>query len=140
MVDAWLKILREREVSEAVQTHPISLADEPKNQPDPLIPYEDADQIDSRPSILVEDATVHDSRPPILAEDDRLQFLLQTIHSQAPMTVADVNIARNDGIRANVQHEPLHEGTARTRNKELADVCQFNLYLAQWYVSHVARG
>jgi hypothetical protein len=32
------------------------------------------------------------------------------------------------------------EGAARTMNKELADVCNFNLYLAQWYVSHVARG
>jgi hypothetical protein len=137
LVDAWLKILQDRELGEAVQTHPTSLAAEPQIQPDPVIPFENAHQTDSRPSRLAaepqnqpdtlipfEDAQQIDSRPSSIAAEP------PNLPSEPLFLVED----------ADVQHDPLPEGTARTRNKELAEVCKFNLHLAQWYASHVARG
>jgi hypothetical protein len=87
---------------------------------------------------------LEEERRPILDEEPNMTanetLSIEEEHqSIAVATIPSLEQSSNASLPL-LSHASQPEDAARQRNKELADVCNFNLCLAQWYVSHVARG
>jgi hypothetical protein len=88
--------------------------------------------------------TLLEEERPILEEEPNMTanetLSIEEEHPSIPVdTIPSLEQSSHASLRL-LNHALQPEGAARQRNKELSDVCNFNLYLAQWYVSHVARG